>query len=476
VASATVLTTGDVVADTAALGDRVLARPALAAVIEDLALAGDDTPATHPRFCELVGRVSLPQFQRGEPPFATEGLFELDAEGVPVAVTYPTLPDYGRVPFTITLPRAPMPEAGFPLVLYFHSSGGTSHASVDRGPWAPESPTHPCPEGTDEWEGVEGCNTLGEGPAHVLAARGFAMAGSALPVNPERLPGARQVEYINFGNLKAFRDTFRQGVLEQRLFLRALTDLRINADTVAACTGVTLPDGVAEARLDTSRLVAMGQSMGGMYTNLIAATEPTIRATIPTGAGGYWAYFILQTQLIPGAANLLGLVLATEEPLTFTHPALALLETAWEAADPIAYMPRLAREPLGGHPVRPIYEAVGEGDSYFPTVVYDAVALAYGHPQAGEVVWPTMQDALALAGLDGLRPYPLVDDLTSDDGTRYTGAVIQYEGDGVYDPHALYSQLEAVKYQYSCFAESFVATGRARIVDPTGRAHADPCE
>ncbi len=61
----------------------------------------------------------------------------------------------------------------------------------------------------------DGMPTKGEGPAHVLAAHGFASVGCAHPVNPERLPGASDTAYLNFDNLAAFRDTFRQGVIEQ---------------------------------------------------------------------------------------------------------------------------------------------------------------------------------------------------------------------------------------------------------------------
>jgi hypothetical protein len=135
-------------------------------------------------------------------------------------------------------------------------------------------------------------------------------------------------------------------------------------------------------------------------------------------------------------------------------------------SDPMVYMPHLARRPFTGHPVRPIYEPVGKGDSYFPTPLYDSVSLAYGHKEAGDVIWPTMQDALKLEGLDGLLTYPVTQDLTADDGTKYTGAVIQYAGDGIYDPHALYTQLDAVQYQYGCFLETFFAKKVATIPKP----------
>lgn len=476
VVSATVFTTGDAPRDLAALGDRVLARHA--PQIERVALAPGDSRATSPRFCQLVATIRMPQFQRGLPPFNTEGTFSIGSDGLPVEVSYPTLPSYAQIPVVLTLPRRVMGAQGFPLVLYLHGSGGRSDSAVHRGTWRPRSAQHPCENADlDAWEGVEGCFTAGQGPAYVLAHRGFATAAQALPVNPERLPGASGLAYLNFGNLKAFRDTFRQGVLESRMFIRALSSLRIPASVVARCEGATLPAGVNEARFDLSRLVAQGQSMGGMYTNLLAATDAAVRAAIPTGAGGFWSYMVLRTQTVPGAARLIPVLVGTRSALTHLHPSLALLEMAWEPAEPLVFMPRLARDPLPSHPVRSIYEAVGEGDSYFDVGVYDAAALAFAHPQHGDAVWPSMQTSLALGGLGGIRALPIRDNLRGGESmTPYTGAVIQYAGDGVYDPHAIYTQLDAVKYQYGCFAQSFGCTGSATIPDPAGHAADDACE
>ena len=119
-------------------------------------------------------------------------------------------------------------------------------------------------------------------------------------------------------------------------------------------------------------------------------------------------------------------------------------------------MPRVSRRPLDGIPARPIYQPVGRGDSFFPIEVYDAVALSYGHPQAGDTVWPSMQDALQLDGLDGIIDYPVADNLMSEGGETYTGTVVQYAGDGFSDPHVIFVQLDDVKYQYGCFLRSVV--------------------
>ena len=460
VAAATVFTTGDVGADLAQMSTKIV--DAYDAAISELRVDPDDG-ATHDRYCELVGKITYPQFQKGVPPFDTEGRFELGDDGLPKKQRDET------VPITITLPKQAMPAGGYPLEVYLHGSGGLSTAVVDRGRWHPESDPTKCPEGTtDTWLGVKGCNTKGEGPAFVLAPHGIAAAGSALPVNPERVKGASAIEYLNFANLAAMRDTFRQGAIEQRLFIEALRTLKVTPEQVATCTGLSLPSGETAYHFRDDFIVAQGQSMGGMYTNILGAIEPRIHAVVPTGAGGYWGYFITLPDVLgyPHVGGFIAAFAGTADDLVFMHPVLQLFETGAEVSDPMIYMPRLARRPFSGHPVRPIYEPVGKGDSYFPTALYDSVALAYGHEEAGDVIWPTMQDALKLAGLDGVISYPVSQDLTSEDGTKYTGAVMQYAGDGIYDPHALYTQLDAVQYQYGCFLETFFAKGVATIPAP----------
>lgn len=300
-----------------------------------------------------------------------------------------------------------------------------------------------------------------------------------MPVNPERLLGAEETEYLNLSNFPALRDTFRQGTLEQRLFLEALLELEIPASMLTGCANApTLPNGATAFKFDRDKVMLTGQSMGGMYTNIIGATEPLVRAVVPTGAGGYWAHFIFITPLYEGRIpTFLKLLLGIdpEKPLGYLHPVPSIAAGALEPADPIVYMPHLARRPLEGHPVRPIYRPVGIGDSYFPTATYDAVALAYGHRAAGEIIWPEMQERLELMGQGELASYVVENEMTSEDGTPYTGVVAQYEADGPYDPHALYSHHGGVKHQYACFLDSFVKTGAARVPPPT-EPWESPCE
>jgi len=441
VAAATVFTVGDAVADLFELSERVRA----AYDVSIVGIALDDVDGDHGRYCELVATVDMPQFQRGDPPFNDEGLFDIDSNGLPILQRTET----AQVVFSI--PKSEMPAAGYPLLIYFHGSGGVADRLVDAGPTLPGG------------DGPE----PGLGPAHEIAPHGIAGVGAALPLSPDRLPRASSIEYLNFNNLAAFRDTFRQGVLESRLLIDAVFDLRIDPATLGDCAGPTLPAGEDRLFFDPGALVASGQSMGGMYTNLVGAVDPRIRAAVPTGAGGHWSSMILGTDLIDAGALIAVLLGTPFEELTFLHPGMYIMELAWEAAEPYVFMPRLAQRPLPGHPVRPVYQPVGLGDEYFDFDIFDGAALAYGNQQAGDDVWPTMQASLALRDLDGFAAYPVTDNRTSDDGTPYTGVVVQYESDGIRNSHYIYAQLDAVKHQYACFLATFLGTGSATVFAPS---------
>ncbi len=479
IAAATVFTTGDVVDDLYQMSTKVLGAYQ---VTVDGVTVDPNVNDDNSRMCELQGTVTYPQFQMGyaSPPYDTGGLFSLDATGAPIKQGELT------TPVTITLPKQGMPAGGYPLIVYFHGTGGMSTAIADRGTWRPETDVANCPVeelqllgptlSLDTWNGVTGCNTPGQGPGWVMAARGFAMAAGALPLNPQRWRAGQDSafpEYIDINNVAATRDDFRQGVLEQRLFVDALGRLTIPPSAVAACTGLSLPAGETAYHFNTTPLLAQGQSMGAMYANMISAVEPHIKAVVPTGSGGYWSWFILQTQFIPNIKGELGLLLGIHDAFSHLHPAMHVVQVALEPVDPIVFMPRLGKEPLPGHPVRPVYEPHGQGDSYFPMAVQNAVAMAYGHKEAGQEIWPTMQTGLALEGLQGLISYPVTNDVASSAGQKRTGTVVQYLGDGVYDPHAIYSQLDAVKYQYGCFFQTFLQTGVATV--PTPADYSVPC-
>jgi len=443
VAAATVVTTADVVADLEELSSRLLER--YAPDVRDLALDADDG-AAHARFCELHGTIRLPQLQRGVPPYDSDGLFVTGDDGLPVQQREEV------APVTITLPRAPMPAGGYPLVLYFHGSGGLSTQVVDRGRTSEQG----------------GRPAKGEGPSHVLAAHAIATASSALPLNSERLAGAGGRDYLNFGNLGVYADNFRQAAIEQRLLIGALVRLRVAPEALAGCAGPVLPAGESAFRLRADETMVLGQSLGAQMVNMMAALDPRVRAAVPTGSGGLWSLVTLEAKELAGVPidGLVPSLLGTTARVDHLHPAMQLLQAAFEPADPVVFARRIARDPLPGHPVRPIYVPAGVDDPGFSNRIYAAMSLASGVAQAGEVRSAVFPETLALGGLDGVVPYPVVDNVASESGTPFTGAVVQYEADAILDAHHVFAQLDDVKHQYGCFFATFAGDGRAVVPAP----------
>lgn len=448
VAAATVFSTEDAVAELEELSDRLRGRHPV--TVDNLHVARDGG-AAHDRFCMLRGQAELPMFQRGDPPYNTEGRFEFGADGLPLVQRREV------APVVITLPRSPMPARGYPLVLYFHGSDGLADQVVNRGPVIAPG----------------GRPTPGQGPAYVLSPHGFATFAAALPLNPERYfgpPGAAARSYLNLNNLAAYPDTFRQMAIEQRLLLDALADLEIDPAVVEECALGAPPGKHIGFRLDTQRVFVMGQSLGAQIANMVGALDPRVAAVVPTGSGGYWSLTALAGEFAPGvpAGPLVALVLGVPRIASHLHPALQLVQSVFESAEPLAFAARLARDPLPGHPARSVYQPVGIDDPGFPMPIYAAMALATGTQQAGANLHPALQRALTLDGLGGLLEFPVAGNGRSRSGARYTAVVVEYESDGILDGHHIFAQRDDVKYQYGCFLHSLLGGG-AGVVPPPMR-------
>ncbi len=434
VAAATVFTTSDEVATTAALAEKMRAKYRVDLEVLDVE---QDPRFDAEAFCHLRARMTLPQFQKGTAPFDTDGLFDAEgADGLP-----PKQRDEVAL-VSLAIPKRAMPAGGYPLVVFFHGSGGRAREVIDGAE----------PGDVSIW------------PASRLTSHGLAVAGQALPLSGDRTPGLGDFAYLNFQNPVVMRDTFRQGVIESRLFIDALERLRIAPAALAMCPAATLPGGATEFRFDLTRLTVQGQSMGGMYVNLVSAVEPRIQACVPTGAGGYWTYFALTGTRVP--IELVGDLLETPAKLQFLHPAFALMVMAWEPVDPLVSTPRLSRRPLEGHPARSVYEPVSQNDSYFTTAIYDAMVLGYGNPLAGGEVWPGAVKGLDGLGLPDAVELPAKLNAESENGSKYTAAAIQHSNDGGFDGHGIYRRIDSVKRQFGCFHETHHATGTAVIPPP----------
>ena len=178
VAVATVFTTGDVVKDTFDLTSAVLQKYKV--TIDGMTLHPMNDQLSD-KYCRVDATIKMPQFQKGTPPYATDGLFDIGADGLPIKQRDES------VNVVITLPKTTMPASGFPVIHYVHGSGGYASQFVDG-------------------QG-EGMDVAAHWPAYVNASHGIAMYSASMPVNPERLPGADDIEYLNLSNPTAMRDT-----------------------------------------------------------------------------------------------------------------------------------------------------------------------------------------------------------------------------------------------------------------------------
>lgn len=141
----TVFTTGD--------SGAVLRALAKAAPVATLVEAPEPTGEVYDGFCVLEGRVSFPNFQHGDAPYAeTGGQFEVGADGAPVQNGYETARLFMTVPIA-----APGPN-GFPVAVFSRTGGGGDRPLIDRGIRAK----------------AHGDSVPGTGPARELAAVGIA--------------------------------------------------------------------------------------------------------------------------------------------------------------------------------------------------------------------------------------------------------------------------------------------------------------
>lgn len=447
IAAATVFTTGDPAGEMKALVDE--ARETYAATVaQAFTLAHNETD-----FCYFEGRVTLPQFQNGTAPYpdAGEGQVQRDAAGKLVKQRDEA------VKIVLTVPTGTMPAHGFPVVQYTHGSGGVADEMISRGKvTVPEGPEEP-------WRG----------PAYHAATRGFAAVGQAMPISPDRVPNAASFDYLQLTNLTSMAGNFQQGTIEMALLRDLIDSLSLPA---SVCPG--LDTGGNPITFDSGLHVAMGQSMGAMYTNLFGAISTDTAALIPTGSGGYWSFFLFGSEIVPDAENVLKVFLGVTgtAPLDHLHPLLGLFQQYAEAVDPVVFIPRLVREPLPEVPAKHVYVPHGYEDKYFNRRTQRAMALGYGFPLAGDLIDTGMESQLALfRELDPVS-YPVAGSLTAGDGREVTAMQAQFPEDDIQqNGHTVYAQRDEVIYQYGCFLESLRRDGMPTVPAPVAEVPGPAC-
>lgn len=402
-------------------------------------------------YCVLKADWSVPTLQKGVMPYAFPrfgGNIEYDVQGFPVVQSS------RETEVVVTIPKAHMPSAGWPLMMYHHGTYGEADQVWDRGKYVAEEDLRP-------W-GSE---------AEIAALRGWAASGMSghfgadhqaqLPVLNWFFDGIGQpmnlVEY-NFLNPQAFRDNLLQQVAERILFRRMLEQQQIDP---SLCPGATTNKETA-FRFDSDMEVVSGQSLGSFTATGQVASDPRpVKALIPSGAGVYDINLVMQILSVSSDGTPLGNYL---EPVFFgvdkndivgdpAHPFNALAAHALASAN-TGYMMD-ARNRRESAPLS-VLTFFGHLDDWVVLESQIPFARALGLDMAGpELNVPDAESLLwQLRYTDTAQiSYPV--SANKADGS--TGVFVRYAEDDIKTGHNVLFQHTAAKHQFGCVLQDLAA-------------------
>ncbi len=394
----------------------------------------------------LSGKYTVPQVQDGDIP--GHGRIVWEADGLS-----PKKTGSQQIRLALTIPKKPMPAEGFPLMIYFHGSGGEWRESIDRGPLPQIATRHEL-----------GDPPPGTGPAEYLARRGIAALGFDFPLHGGRKtpPDTSGLELYNiFGDVEGTVDNMQVGAMEVVYLTRLIPSLQVPVTLSADFNPGPATDGFI--RFDPKRLTAMGHSMGTTFGVPIASVDPRIQAYVFSGAGGSLveiANSALEPQVLKPLIELL-LEFPTGAELRRSHPLLHIFQNLWDRTDPTGKARYVAKEPRQGMKPRPFFMTAGFRDGYFHPNAETAVAVALGAQETGEEIDPTIPAGMALDGRSTV-PYPVANNLNG-----VTGGVVQYAAPFNLGHYVAFDE-EPTRQQYTCFLAGVGSAAGPRISAASG--------
>ncbi len=315
---------------------------------------------TYDRYYGLYG--PSPNYQAGSLPFSSYG----DGGQFNIVDGAPQVVNMFNLRFSLSVPKAdkcPMPEAGYPIALYAHGTGGDYESYVQDGTARELSQRCIATMGVDQiFHGTR--------------------PGSPPPGSSE---SSVQILFFNFENPLAARTNPRQGAIDEVQRARLFTESQIAVPGGVAATG-------ADIRFDPTKVLYFGHSQGGLSGPLFLASSASARGGVLSGAGAIFAIALLEkTEPKPSIRDLVTaffLDLTTEEEaaeLNLLHPAISLAQSIVDVTDTLHYARFLAADPRPGFAAKSIYmtEGInpdGVGDSYAPPNGIEAHGVAVGLP------------------------------------------------------------------------------------------------
>jgi hypothetical protein len=392
-------------------------------------------------YCVYHTTIGMPDFQSGQPPFSMDGGgWTYDASGAPM------LQRTELANLVITIPRAPAPAAGYPLIVFIRTGGGGDRPLVDRGV-----------------QGTSGGPPLvpGTGPALTFARAGFAGASVDGPLGGLRNTTGADEQFLIFNvqNPVALRDNLRESALELALFAHVLADLSID---VSSCPGTMTSSGTL-SRFDAAHFGLMGHSMGATIAPVVLAIEPMYRVGLFSGAGGSWIENVIYKQkplAVKGFAEILLGYPSVSFELTEFDPLLSMLQWAGESADPPSYARAIIDEPSMRSPTH-VLMMQGIVDHYILPPIANATSLSVGLDLAGMPLETSLMPLLSFVGRRAVD-LPIADNRTVG-SNPVTAVVSQFPADNIEDGHEVVFQTEPPKHAIRCFLQSWLSSDKPMI-------------
>lgn len=380
---------------------------------------------------QVQGRLPLAQFQAGLPPFK-----DLDDGGrIDFSGGVPTPTFTEPVEFTLTVPNAPMPAGGWPLVIYGHGSGGSQQSAV-RGGVAEAAARIPLDDGTVVRFATLTFDAVAHGPRrHPENWKDSWLSIDESAYDPDVL-------FFNPVNPLAARDNAAQAAADAWQVVRWATGV----DWTAAESPTGRP-----LRFDPDHLHYLGHSQGGQTGVAAVAYEPAFAAATFSGTGGLFINALLDKTQPRDLSAAVAIALADPDPSRF-HPVLNALQAASERSDSINHAIHVAYAPYEGNEAKDVLQVYGLGDSYSPDSTQFPLARALRTQQVvGAGVDP-------LSNLTVVQP-PVSANLRSG----ATGVTATYANAGE-DAHFVLFDRDDAWRQTLHFHATAVADGRATVV------------
>ena len=367
IAVATVFTVGEPNAELLAIADFVrVERPAPTILdVVPTSLSAGESGGHTTDYDMYEGHYVTPNFQSGEVPYKEKGGgIKLDDAGKPIVQVEET------VRFALTVPKGPMPDAGWPICVYGHGTGGDWKSFAVGG---------------------------GNKPAAELARAGIAVISTDQPLHGTRFDGdtSNYLNSFNFLNPEAARSNFRQSGIDVMVMVRVAREA-LKVPPAAALGG-------EEILFDASNVFYFGHSHGALSGALVAAYMPGVKATVLSAAGGGLSHTLMERKDLFDIEALLqgALLIDSKDELSIAHPVLTIIQTLVDITDPLSYAPLFNAPPGSARKPLNILLTEGTKDAATPPISTDNLAAAAEIP----IITPQVN---ASAGHDVLGLVPEV--------------------------------------------------------------------